>query len=418
MSITSFIRPLMTRDRSNGKDQPSGSDHPTKASSQNIQPPKRKPKAEKTPTNSSVQRYDLSRLNSKTVLLCKLVYIFHGIIPEGVLALLGGAGDVGKSMFGLILCVSAATGRTLLSPFVPREAMRVMYFNHEDYVDQTLERLWSIREHFNLSDKDWALVCENLYVSSTRIGALARAKNALLMPEDVFGDLAKEVKQFKPSFIFMDPKARIAYFDENNNNLTTQFTDMLEELVGLSRATIMVAHHLNKSGRNGDDVSDFRGAGALTDNCRTVLNMRPSHNDQIEVSVAKSNYTKKPPHMFFMRDEKNGIIHDIPSKELTTADALDAVIEVISDAVRLHGPIAEAYLRGVNKAKLPELHAQLKAMGRGCLGRASDALDLAVERGILRIVVAAINGKKGRRGKVVEAVDQAPAEMEDDSPAK
>ena len=240
----------------------------------------------------------------------------RGFLPKSIVAMLVGAGGVGKTHLLAQLAISIASGTRFLDTFTTMN-----YLDHEkkDYSyekgcvffglgenqDDDIHRiLYKASKKLREEEPDLQQT-DPLQEAAKRIATLSFCgKNSAFLekskPTRYFHQFKMSLKQYAPqegwSLIILDPVSRLLGADaETDNAAATRFIALLEELtLDLpGNPTVLFAHHVNKaSTSNGAETNqaNARGSSALTDGVRLQLNFKKS-NDVNILKMTKSNFT-------------------------------------------------------------------------------------------------------------------------------
>jgi RecA-family ATPase len=274
-------------------------------------------------------------------------WLLKDFIPLGKVGAVIAPGGSSKSQFLLQLGVSVATGVPLANHWAVGEAGGVLMLCAEDDEEEIHRRIHKVCMQLVSTGNAASLeqAKERLYIFST-IG-----HDTLMTKRSTTGEvssteiverivlLAKGIPALR--LIVIDPASRFRGGDENKNEDGTRFVQALEKLAELTGATILIAHHSNKSSYNADggvDQGASRGASSLTDGIRWQLNLGPVSTAQIKAqgltkdtahgyvcaTVTKSNYSAKGAPVILVRSD-GGYLTAIKSR---TCDELSAEREV------------------------------------------------------------------------------------------
>lgn len=251
-----------------------------------------------------------------------------GFLPKGIVAMLVGAGGVGKTHLLAQLAIAISTGTPWLETFTTtghceEEKKGNVFFglgeNQYDDIHRVLYKAAKkLREHQpDLTEKD------PITEASKRIAAFSFCGQQAVFIEDknpsmYFRRLKMKLIECAPKggwdIIILDPVSRLMGADaETDNAAATQFIALLEELtIELpGKPTVLFAHHVSKaaikSGENQDQTAS-RGSSALTDGVRWQANFRKGKDSGTAIlEVTKSNFTKSRIAFYTKKDEEGFI---------------------------------------------------------------------------------------------------------------
>lgn len=266
-------------------------------------------------------------------------------LRKGILAMLVGAGGVGKTHALAQLALSLATGYPWLDVFPIEKPGHVFLGLGENSLSDIHRLLRKIAKHFLLRIKSDQYVFfdpDPILAAMERIAPMAFSGiDASFIhqgqPTPFFKALLTCLKQAEPeegwSCIILDPISRFIGMDaETDNAAATQFIALLEklslELKG--NPTIIFGHHMNKGGVSGlsTDQAAARGSSAITDGVRWQVNLEKPKQEEIEGNKeiifrhVKSNFTAILPTRTLRKDEMgclSAVLDPLPLKVKTEA---------------------------------------------------------------------------------------------------
>lgn len=243
-----------------------------------------------------------------------------GFLPKGIVAMIVGAGGVGKTHLLSQLAISIATGTAFLDTYTPTKYCgennqgNVFLGLGENQYDDIHRLLYKAAKHVRKKEQTLLDNDQKLFSSSKRIAAFSFCGQQASFIEDgkpslYFREFKMRLEDSAPpggwTLIILDPVSRLMGADaETDNAAATQFIALLEELsIELpGNPTILFAHHTNKSslqtGAN-QNQSAARGSSALTDGVRWQCNyskepQKEGATDPSNIAIlkmTKSNFT-------------------------------------------------------------------------------------------------------------------------------
>lgn len=237
---------------------------------------------------------------------------YVGFLPKGIVAMLVGAGGVGKTHLLAQLAIAVATGTPFLNTFTPTKHCgknnqgNVFIGLGENQYDDIHRLLYKATKHLRIH-----------HLNSPGENALLNACKRIA-PFSFCGQQAAFIDGSKPSVYFrefkmrmedtappngwqliiLDPVSRLMGTDaETDNAAATQFIALLEELtIDLpGNPTILFAHHMNKASMQQGAIQNqtaARGASALTDGVRWQCNYtKDASQELVTLKITKSNFT-------------------------------------------------------------------------------------------------------------------------------
>lgn len=234
-----------------------------------------------------------------------------GFLPKGIVAMIVGAGGIGKTHLLAQLAISVSTGTPWLETFTTTKhcgegSKGNVFFglgeNQYDDIHRVLHKASKkLREHQPDILKDDPLVEASKRIAPYSFCGQQAAFIENGKPSLYFRKLKMQLIEKAPkagwSLIIFDPVSRLMGADaETDNAAATQFISLLEELtIDLpGNPTVLFAHHVNKSaikesGRQ--DQTAARGSSALTDGCRWQCNFSRKDDKIACLEMTKSNFT-------------------------------------------------------------------------------------------------------------------------------
>lgn len=266
-------------------------------------------------------------------------------IRKGIVAMLVGAGGVGKTHALAQLAVSIATGTNWLGRF-PIEQPGYVFMALGENAEEDIHRLLrKIVKSLSKKDLGHTFFEKDPFLEASRRLAVTSVTGSDAtfihqgQPTAFFRNLLSELIAKEPeegwSCIILDPISRFLGADaETDNAAATLFISLLErltlELKG--QPTVLFGHHMNKSGvgSKNTDQSAARGSSAITDGVRWQANLErvrkeESQNEgesfepnQITLRAVKSNFTVILPEQRLKKDDDGCLQACDPGKVLST----------------------------------------------------------------------------------------------------
>jgi RecA-family ATPase len=201
--------------------------------------------------------------------------VFYNGFYRGDLNLITAQGGTGKTYLALQLAVSYATGQVLIPPFRPRGRGRVALFLGEDGQVPIAQRLKAIAKVCDvpLADIQQAIDSKHLWIITAQASALATYGNDRAANSPAYKTIVKELAQ-DYDMIVVDPwLAWSGLGNENDNAVANQAANVAISLAKETDAAVVFLHHVAKgSGVPGAGQSG-RGASALSDAARFIINL-------------------------------------------------------------------------------------------------------------------------------------------------
>ncbi len=240
-----------------------------------------------------------------------------GFLPKGIVAMLVGAGGIGKTHLLAQLAIAVASGTSWLETYTTTQHCgtdkrgNVFFGLGENQYDDIHRVLYKASKHLRNTTPD-LLEKDPLEDASNRIAAFSFCGQQAAFieekkPSRYFHEFKMRLIEVSPKggwdLIILDPVSRLMGADaETDNAAATQFIALLEELtIDLpGNPTILFAHHVSKGAIRGNATNkssegasqaDSRGASALTDGVRWQSNFYKKET-VIAIEMTKSNFTQ------------------------------------------------------------------------------------------------------------------------------
>lgn len=237
-----------------------------------------------------------------------------GFLPKGIVAMIVGAGGVGKTHLLAQMAISVATGTPFLDKINPTKHCGQnnrgnVFLGFGENQDEDIHRLlYKATKGIRTQENSETL----LRAASKNIAAFSFSGQQASFIEDgkpsiYFRELKMRLEDKAPdggwSLIILDPVSRLMGADaETDNAAATQFIALLEELtIDLpGNPTVLFSHHTNKSAigaGNKQDQTAARGSSALTDGVRWQSNFIKEVDKEFNptgistLQMTKSNFT-------------------------------------------------------------------------------------------------------------------------------
>ncbi len=248
-------------------------------------------------------------------------FYIDGILPAGVLTLLGAHGGAGKSILALQAAVSLALGRAFMGLLVER--CRVLFFSGEDpapVVRRRLHRIctaWFINPH----DLDgWLLVLD-----ATERPVLYTAAG----PTVAYAELQEEVTAFAPGVLIVDNASDTFDANEIERARVREFIRLLVALGKPHDAAVLLLAHVDKAtARAGGSAEGYSGSTAWHNSARSRLFLTGA-DGRLTLEHQKSNLGRlaDPIHLAWTPE---GLL--ISTGAPGNADDRSAVLRLIAEA--------------------------------------------------------------------------------------
>jgi RecA-family ATPase len=253
-----------------------------------------------------------------------LDFVFNGFKTKTI-GFLSSAGGTGKSMMALHIAFSLAdiSCKYNFYPLIDKNTKRgqVTYLSLEDPQDVLEYRIKNICQHigdYNIIDT----INQNLFIYPLYGAGFQLFNEKGELNSKVYKNLLDLGQTSR--LLIIDTFRRLHNFDENNNGAMSELLSILETICNQTGTTILLLHHQNKSAINekSNIQTAMRGASALVDNARLVINLnilsekeaeeyniqKERRKEYVKVSYAKVNYSK-PLEEFILARGFGGILN-------------------------------------------------------------------------------------------------------------
>lgn len=188
-------------------------------------------------------------------------------------------GGGNKSSLVLAEAVAMASGRGLLGE-LPKQRLRVWYWNGEDPLEETERRLAALMLHYQLQRADLE---EWLFIGSGREAELVIAKQtrdgADIYQPDVDAVQAM-LAELRVDVATIDPFVSCHRVMENDNPAIDRVAKTWGKIADVGRCAVELVHHTRKTGGNEITVEDGRGAGSLLFAVRSARVINPMTEEE------------------------------------------------------------------------------------------------------------------------------------------
>lgn len=251
-----------------------------------------------------------------------LDFILPGLLA-GSVGMIVGQGGIGKSMLSLQIGLSVASGRPVAGNlWGPPAPGPVTIIAGEDSAEILQERQFWLRKSMGIDQQQ----AENLDESFRVLSGDGFDLRVITQSRDGLCDgpfLATLLGLCEGQrLVIIDPVVLLHDCDENDNGAASHLVRALRRIAFETGATIVVIHHVGKSGGDGREAwTAARGASAYTTSVRWQVNLTPPSSAECEeygiddgmraswlkVLVAKQNYGP-PQEPAFLTRENGGIL--------------------------------------------------------------------------------------------------------------
>jgi KaiC/GvpD/RAD55 family RecA-like ATPase len=228
-----------------------------------------------------------------TAILPAPAFVIEGLVPRGVVTLLGGHGGAGKSILGLTLCAHVAAGAHEWAGHRLEDG-RVLYVSLEDPAEIVRYRLRNILDAYGL---DAAKVSRRLHAvdGTGGDGVLAFEQSDAGIRRLVFTASLEELVSIAAGvrLIVVDNASDAYDGNENDRRMVRAFIRRLATLAReISAGLILLAHIDKQAARFGSNGNTFSGSTAWHNSARSRLALI-EENGAITLVPEKLNLGRK-----------------------------------------------------------------------------------------------------------------------------
>jgi putative DNA primase/helicase len=281
-------------------------------------------------------------------------WLWPGYIPKGFPTLLVGQQDGGKSTVAQDFC------RTLLNGG--------RWPNGEPCPAHDGPLLWLDTEG-------------SLAIFRQRLTAWGMPRGRFIFPPDPLQEVSFEsarswewieqaIEKFAPPLVVIDALSGAHTTEENSNDGMKPLLKRLCALTQKHGVAAVLIHHLNKGLAGVDeyplDLNRVRGAGAITQFCRSVLALTvpdKTQPDARRLDVIKLNLARKPPAVGYVLTDCGpawGSAPEPPKQHRAADDAADFISRALADGARPASAVRdEAIAQGLSDFALKQARKQL-----------------------------------------------------------
>jgi hypothetical protein len=205
----------------------------------------------------------------------------HSFIREHI-TVIAAAGGTGKSSKAMVDALAMASGHELLGTPVYDGPHRVWVWNLEDPQDENERRMAAAMIAHGITPDE---VEGRLFLDSGRQQGLCLARtgrDGTTVMEPVIDALCAELKRRQIDVLMVDPFVSSHQCSENDNMAIDAVAKAWARVAGATQCSIVLVHHLRKTGDQDASVSDARGAVSLVAAARIVQILNPLSDDQAD----------------------------------------------------------------------------------------------------------------------------------------
>lgn len=212
-------------------------------------------------------------------------------------------GAAGKTSLLVGMALAMATGRSLLGKTVWGGPKRVWLWNLEDSREELARSFQAGCKHWNIGAAD---IGDRLFVDSALDGAMfkiaASSAAGVMVDRGLVTDLVAELRDRKIDYLSFDPFVSAHAVNESDNMEVDVVAKEFAMIASQVNCAINLTHHTSKSGATETTALSARGAGSLTNACRSALVINRMTDDEARTFVIKGEDRRR---YFRTYDDKN-----------------------------------------------------------------------------------------------------------------
>jgi AAA domain len=344
-------------------------------------------------------------------------------------------GGVGKSSLVIAEVLAMVTDKPLLE-ICPSTALNAWYWNGEDPRDELDRRFAAAGKHYELTPDD---IGDRLFVDSGRAMPIIIAeetRTGTRVAEPAVEQVIATLVDKRIDVLVVDPFVSCHRVPENDNSAIERVAKSWAHIAEVANCSVMLVHHVRKTGGESVTVEDGRGASALlaaARTARTLNSMTPREAEDAEVAekdrrlhfradIGKANLTRPAEQADWFKlvsiDLQNnevgfggdevGVVTAWNYPQADEAKIAVSDLAKMKDAINAGGPWrADAQAKnepwiGVPVAQALGRDLLRKTHKRAVAGMVRDLL----QTGVLRLAYGKDTGRKAR--SYVEVTPDAP----------
>jgi len=231
-------------------------------------------------------------------------------VPAGKTGLLVASGGAGKTQALTQLALAIATGSQWLGFDVEGGPGRVLLVLGEEDRAEMMRRFRRSARALGINASSLVDLAESNLWAMPRYGLQSRLTNdddgRSEFGADLLGILHAQSKKDNPwRCIILDPGSRFMGAEaEKDNAAATRFIEAIEELTQApGNPAVIVAHHVSKSAASAETTNQgaARGASALVDGARFVLNLHEELTDKVRAELPVDMRGSSYPRLFLTK---------------------------------------------------------------------------------------------------------------------
>lgn len=287
-------------------------------------------------------------------------FIIEGYIPRGVITVISGEGESGKSLLTEHMAIAVSNGLPWFGHAT--EQGPVIILDKENNAAHDLKpRFTKFQNGFNVD------------------GKMISTKDVLIpeIPSDIYLDSEKGmivistlVEIYRPSLIIIDSLGDFVRGDQNSSTVMFGALNGLNDILSKYGCAAIILHHMRKWGESNNGAGQrLRGSGAIRDAVRSHLSVSKT-GSSIRLEHEKSNRGKAedPMHLEFLAtDDTFGFAIVEKTTKRRGDERRQQIISILDfDGKKRKDVCAEAKKQfGINESAATKIWTELVADGTG-----------------------------------------------------
>jgi putative DNA primase/helicase len=220
-------------------------------------------------------------------------FIWEGLIPRGVVTLLGAHGGTGKSMMALMLAVSVALGRQLWG--CPTKQVKALFLSLEDSSSVVRHRLANICKIWSIDPDElhrWLHIVDGTEYPELFV-AEGRGKGELTQS---YAEMVAMIEAKGIGFLIVDNASDAFGADEIQRRHVRGFIRSLTLAIRQTNAGCLLLAHVDKNtsrNQRAEGGEGYSGSTAWHNSARSRLFLVRENSGLLKLDHQKSNFGKK-----------------------------------------------------------------------------------------------------------------------------
>lgn len=289
-------------------------------------------------------------------------WVIKNFLSSKIVAAIIAPGGAGKSYLAMHIAVSAASGSSLFSKFLPTKPSKVVFISGEDDKIELQRRIHAVTQDLPSLLKD--TVSKNiffidladsfeLFTNKSMVGEVYMTDVPTNLVECITKTVGNEV-----DLVIVDPISRFRGGEENSAADTTRFVQSLQFIRDKLNTTVLTLHHVNKGAKtNGSSQNNARGSSAFIDGVRLVYELNVISDEEIKKLYGSPII---PPRLLTLSTVKTN--YGSPIDPLTLSKRLDGSLELFTMQAGEHQKLAilqEIKISNLTKTQFKETYGDV-----------------------------------------------------------